>query len=289
MNKLEKRRLKTAARQAHATASKVVSDKVIAFIGDSFCASFNGNSRYSTFHASPVNNSQAYNAQYGHPSLVADHYGYKLLAHGYMGKSWWYSRTKFLEQIKQQPEILTKLEAIIFFHTDANRCNTLNQFVHSINSDPALNDWENEEHRQVVKAQRQWTKHLMDTEFQTWAQNSWFKEISKEYSHIKQVHFHCFENSTHYNHLLTGQRFTTPLMQISLGELTGTKEQINQSIIRDTRANHLSEHNNRVLAKTIIYALDNYLNNLQALDLTKFNLPNPNYVNFPHQRWRTQL
>ena len=71
-------------------------------------------------------------------------------------------------------------------------------------------------------------------------------------------------------------------MQISVGELTGTKEQINQSLIRDTRANHLSEHNNRVLAKTIIYALDNYLNNLQALDLTKFNLPNPNYVNFPH-------
>ena len=279
MNKLEKRRLKTAARQAHATASKVVSDKVIAFIGDSYCASFNGKGMYSQSSRLRKPHNQLYDVQHGHPSLVADHYGYKLLAHGYMGKSWWYSRTKFLEQIKQQPEILTKLEAIIFFHTDANRISTLNLFVNTRNLLQQSNDWQNEEHRQVAEAQRQWAKHLIDTEFQTWAQNSWFKEISKEYSHIKQVHFHCFEHSTPYNHLLTGQRFTTPLYEISLGELTGTKQQIQQSMINDTRANHMSEHNNRALAKTIIYALDNYCNNVQPLDLTKFNLPG--HV-FPH-------
>lgn len=258
--------------------------RYIAFIGDSFCAAisrehYEKNGR-KLFQPTVEPTHAAF------PSVVADHYNLNLLAHGYSGKSWWYSRSEFLKQINSNPRIKDKLEAIVFCHSSHSRINSDSIYATTANSNNTRdkNSYLNEEDRLVSKAQILWTKHLYDDNFQIWSQLNWFREITREWSQVKQVHFHCFKQPKEQdNHLLIGQRFTTPLIQISVSERQGTQKEVTMQIANDTTlANHMSDDNNRVLAEITIDALDNYKHQINPIDMSKFNIVNPNYANFPN-------
>jgi hypothetical protein len=265
--------------------------RYIAFVGDSFCSSLSH--AHWKYNGSSTNVGQGTLGNASFPSLVADHYDLNLLAHGYGGKSWWYSRIKFLKQIKENPKILNKLDAIVFCHTNHHRINSDNQYASSGNHPGGRleQDCVNSYDWKTSQAQTQWVKYLYDEDFQKWAKLNWFREISREWADIKQVHFHCFEQqdmSDQNNHLLIGQRFTTPLVHVSVAELSGTSREIRNQLIIDRRPNHLSDDNNRVLAEITIEAIDNYKHNVQPLDMSRFkNLINPNYVNFPNGNFGT--
>jgi hypothetical protein len=264
--------------------------RCIAFVGDSFCSTIRKDHwiRNGKKQAQPVLNDPSRAA---FPSVVADHYDLNLLAHGYGGKSWWYSRSQFLKQLAENPKIKDKLDAIVFCHTNHHRINSDAYYASSANHHQREDtSYLNEEDRQTSQAQVQWIKHLYDEEFQKWAQLNWFREISREWSHIKQVHFHCFGSTdAQHNHLLVGQRFTTPLIQISVAELAGSAREISSQLSNDSaRANHLSDANNRVLAKIIIDALDNYKHIITDLDMSVFNIVNPNYAKFPNGNFGSQ-
>lgn len=257
--------------------------RYIAFIGDSFCSTTSHEYRKSSGFPAVAGQGTA---DVAFPSLVADHYDLNLLAHGYGAKSWWYSRVQFLKQISKTPKILNKLDAIVFCHTNYHRINSDNHYTNSSNHSGSRSesDCVNSFDWQTAQAQTQWVKYLYDEEFQKWAQTNWFREISREWSEIKQVHFHCFEHlENQNNHLLVGQRFTTPLAYVSVAELAGSSREVRNQLSSDTRANHMSAENNRVMAEITINALDNYKHGVQPLDMSKFkNLVNPNYANFPH-------
>lgn len=261
----------------HLSESK---DKYILFLGDSYCASLNRQEYYAGGkHPWQV----CYDSEC-HPSLVADHYRAQLVAHGYGGKSWWYSRSELEKHLQQQPDLLDKIDAMVFFHTDWMRINTdvLETTVsHNCNTAPDTNNV-------VAQAQQSWFKYLCDENYQKWSGQHWFEELSRRFSNKKQVHFHCLQHTLEYNHLLRGQKFTTPLAWISVGELTGTSEQILEKIShKETRANHLSPANNRALANIIICALDNYQEQSQEIDLSGFEIVNPNYKNFGNGNFGT--
>ena len=258
--------------------------KNILFLGDSFCANIDladymdmGSQQWQGVAHGPA-----------YPSLVARHYNLRLAGHGYGGKSWWYSRAQFMNQLARQPGLLDQIDAMVFCHTDSGRINSDNIYTstwNQYNNRPA-DSYKDEEDRQVAQAQAQWFKHLSDWNFQEWAQQQWFKEISQQWSHIKQIHFHCFPDTIKYNHLLIGQRFSTSLIQISAGELTGTGPEIHHQMSHnDARDNHLSAANNHVLAQVIINALDNYEHKVQPLDLAKFNLSNTDNYRLLNPNW----
>jgi len=265
--------------------------RCIAFVGDSFCASMsqdhwirNGRRLWQLGVEPTID---------AFPSLVANHYDLNLLAHGYSSKSWWYSRAQFLKQLKENPRIKDKLTAIVFCHSDYNRINCDSTYACTANAYGTRdkNSYSNEEDRQVAEAQRQWAKHLYDNNFQVWAQRNWFREISSEWSQVKQVHFHCFSQTEEdqQNHLLMGQRFTTPLMHISVSERQGTPKEVNAQIINDTTcANHMNNSGNRAMAEIIIDALDNYKHQINPITMSKFNIVNPNYANYPDGKFGTR-
>jgi hypothetical protein len=125
-------------------------------------------------------------------------------------------------------------------------------------------------------------RHLYDDKFHCWAQEQWFREIHQRFSHLKTIHLHCFPDTVPLSHLLPGCVYTTPLIHISVGELSGTEIEISKQLSRDTRYNHMSQYNNQVLADVIIDAIDNYTPGTYKLPMEKFNRPNPNAENFPH-------
>lgn len=258
-------------------------NRYIAFIGDSFCSSLSED--HWIYNGSRENVCRGIARGVSFPSTVADHYGLNLLAHGYGGKSWWFSRAEFLKQINKNPKILTKLDAMVFCHTDKSRINSSNFYATSTNHRGGRSEQDciNLEDWQTAQAQMQWFKYLYDDKFQQWAQLNWFREISSEWANIKQVHFHCFTETLQYNNLLIGQRFTTPLIHISIAELVGSSKEIRNQLLNEIRSNHLSSDNNQVLAEITIDALDNYKHSVQPLDMSRFkNLVNPNYANFPN-------
>ena len=83
--------------------------------------------------------------------------------------------------------------------------------------------------------------------------------------------------------------YTTPLVNISIGEITGTEEEIRLSIsTKETRKNHLSSKNNQALAAVIIDSINNYEPGHYAIDTSRFEQPNANAVNYPNPGYGTK-
>ena len=256
--------------------------KKIAFIGDSFCNNYGlaDWQKFSKMLPSPQNgtNDPTYT------DLVVKHFNADILPYGFGGKSWWYSRNKFekfwgrrFDQVNDT--INDEVEAIVFCHTDSGRIN--NSWNDNFNSENS--ETENDS---ICES---FFKHVYDPEFNEWAQEQWFREIARRYSHIKTVHFHCFSGTLRLSHLLPGVVFTTPLITISLGELTGTKKEIlYQATVNETRFNHLNNHNNQALAKVIIDTIENYSPGQYDIPMEKFEINNPNADKYPVGKFWTK-
>jgi len=239
----------------------------IAFVGDSYCASY-GQALH-TKRGCPLYQVGTNDPTY--PDLVAKALNYNLYPCGYGGKGWWFSRQRLLDEITatgQTPEI------IVFCHSDSQRIN---------------NAWDIQLHNTPGPQSRDYYKYIHDDEFNRWAQKQWFKEIASCWAEIKTIHFHCFTQTPDWSDLLPGMVYTTPLVHISVGELTGTEAEIlSQMGENEKRKNHLSARNNQVLGEVILDAINDYRPGKHELDLGRFELINHNSVKFPHTGYGTK-
>jgi hypothetical protein len=236
----------------------------IIFVGDSYCASTSSEH----YDANGRQQFQDYKPYPGHPAIVADHYGVDLYSYGYAGKSWWYSYRKFQQALKNNPNRLADALAVVFFHTDASRINSMNQELTSLHLPQHFGQLLKRVpiDTELAEASRLWVRHLYDIEFQDWAERQYFMELARQYSKVKTIHFHCFDASVIYSDLLPGRIYTTPLYIISDNE-PGQKQPMG-----DTRANHLNEQNNLALADVIIQAIDRYTPGQYPIPLEGFDI-----------------
>jgi len=229
-------------------------DKKIIYIGDSFCA-----------HPGTIPGTHQYVVKQAFP----DH---DVIVHGYGGASWFYSRYRMLKESGHffAPENRKNITAIIFFHTDGNRLNK-------------------QELVQFHEIPRSLIMQCFDEAFQKWAQTAWYNEIAKEYSDIPTIHFHNFYNSLDLADLLPGMQFTTPLMSISIGELIGTDEEVMAKLNKnETRNNHFGSYNNTILGEFIVNAIKNYQTGKFPINLSRFEIVNPNGHKFPNPGFGTK-
>lgn len=246
-------------------------EKYIAFIGDSYCAS------YSRLDLPRQHWQNDQHVDLTYTNIVPDHYGCKLASYGFGGKSWWYSWHKFNQNWAKN---IDQIEAMVFCHTNRDRINT------TIYADfPCMSGHRPSDIPEEMNLARDYYfKYIMDSDFDQWAQTQYFKMIKEKYSNIKTIHLHCFANTMPYSNLLPGVVYNTPLVYISIGEIVGTKQEVDASFA-DGRANHLNAHNNKVLAEVIIDALNNYIPGQYELPLSKFDHPNANAKNWPLEKY----
>jgi hypothetical protein len=238
--------------------------KYIAFVGDSFCATYNRNNQQCV----ELNQSNLSDSAY--TGIVSDHYGCNVAPYGWGGKSWWFSWNRFWKDWEFR---LDELEAIVFTHTDYNRINSSDPDLPLMANYSAGPDY-------LVHANQEYFKYIHDRDFNIWAQEQYFKLLKEKVDKIKTVHLLCFTDTINKSHLLPGVVFITPLMHISIGEVRGSQKQILRAM-NDQRANHLNDYNNRILADTIIHALDNYTPGQYPLPVEKFEQHNPNARYWP--------
>lgn len=248
---------------------------LIGFIGDSFCASYGlGDWRA---HGSQTRQKGTDTITY--TNRVIKHFNHAICPYGFEGASWWHSRERFIQDFDWRSKEYNEFLALIFLHTEHSRINCLNNNDLPKLGHSGLDPGGTVEQQQAVAAHY---RHLYDDKFHCWAQEQWFREIHQRFSHLKTIHLHCFPDTVPLSHLLPGCVYTTPLIHISVGELSGTETEISKQLSRDTRYNHMSQYNNQVLADVIIDAIDNYTPGTYKLPMEKFNRPNPNAENFPH-------
>jgi hypothetical protein len=254
--------------------------KKILYIGDSYCAtySYNHTERVDDQHHQGV---VITDNLVSHLNVAANLLNTEFIPFGYAGKSWYYSRSRFLKYFDEHPELLEQTEAVVFFHTDAYRYNTVNLHI-STNLMSDIKDRLPEE-LMYVEPYRAWLKYLMDPNFQTWAQTQWFHEINIIFSKVNKIHFCNFDNVIDRSKVLEGMTFVTPLFDLCLGEMEGTDQEILAKLdSNDSRANHLNEHNNKELGKLVANAVNNYLPGRYPIDTSTFYLPNKNAHKWPY-------
>lgn len=246
--------------------------KYIAFIGDSFCAYYGSDT--------PVNSVRHQFAVPGtaYPTVVGNYYQCDIAAYGFVGKSWWYSWSKFWKDWESK---LDQLEAVVFTHTDHTRINS------AISDEFPLMSSEHVDSGSMAKVNKDYFKYIYDQDFSMWAQEQYFKTLNEKFKHTKTVHLHGYPFSVEKSYLLPGVVFSTPLIQISIGEIQGTKKEITKAF-SDGRTNHMNTYNNQVLADIIIQALDNYVPGEYKLPLEKFQQLNPNAANWPNGIYWTE-
>jgi hypothetical protein len=228
-----------------------VSTNKIIYIGDSFCA------------GRPIG--------FTHTDVVKENFrDHEIIIHGYQGASWFYSRQKFIYDVDCQVE-KNSITALVFFHTNALR----------------LNNSKNRVLRNELE--KNFIVNYIDMDFQVWAKQQWFSEIAKEYFNIPTIHYTCFEpEHPDMLDLLPGMIFTTPLIQISIGELTGTDTEIQTYMENDQRTNHLNKENNMILGQHTVNAINNYTPGKFEIDMSKFNIVNFNAHRYPNKGFGTQ-
>lgn len=245
----------------------------IAFVGDSFCAAYD----IREWENQGFQNHQHGATQPTHISHVVKTNNYKLFPYGFGGKSWWFSRQRFLNDLDMIPadRFRDQLEVIVFFHTNPHRIN---------------NYWNNhlDNTSESSKITKNYYKHIFDPDFNIWAQQRWFDEINRTWGHLKTIHFHCFPDSVQWTNLLPGVQFLTPLIYISVGELTGSDKDIDRSIQHETRDNHLSVHNNIALGNIILRSINDYRPGQYHLPIEDFEIINQNYSCWPDPGYGTQ-
>lgn len=253
----------------------------IIFVGDSYCSAF-GKSKLLHY----PDQQQSYNRSW--VDIITNHYDLDLYCFGYAGKSWYYSRHMWYMAMDGLPDMLHNTDILVFVHTDAYRYNSVDPDV----STQLTVDDETYSNQNLKTAFKYWNTYLYDGNFQEWAQRAWFRELNERLGpmpNLKILHFFSFPQTLKIiPHDTTGMIFTTPLVHLSLGEITGTDEEISLKGMKyDGRCNHFSKENNQHLANVVIDSVDNYKPGFLPIDHTKFNLPNPNSFKWPSPGYGT--
>lgn len=252
----------------------------ILFFGDSFANTGRG-----CWHKD-----QRFASDYpSYQDLVCDHFGADQLLFGFAGKGWWYSRHHMTHHLNENPSDRERLTAVVCMHTDWGRMlishDTGDLMVRhgDLNIESSDSD--------IVRARKYYYTHLWDGNFHKWSMSQWFRELSEMFSSMPIIHFHCFTETQQIQHYLGDKCviYTTPLVQISVGETTGSDDEIRSKISLDeTRYNHFGSENNRALADVIIQDIQNYRPGVQEIDLSGFKIVNPNCTRYPESGFGTR-
>lgn len=193
----------------------------------------------------------------GWPRILANELNLNLICYGVGGQPWWNARN-FI--INLSHSIIDNTDVIVFAHTNANRIPTLNEDIGKV-------DHSKKAETEIEKSIQLYYKYIHDQSFTDWAQEQWFREISRTWSNKKLCHLHCFPWTVKYSNILQGINITTNLTAISLNEL-GTTE---FNLFNDCRSNHFDQHNNEQLGLQLSKHIKNYGNKIVKLDVSKFN------------------
>lgn len=241
--------------------------KYVAFVGDSYCGCIDMKrfDLYRTWYGDHKRG--GHDASY--LSKVADHFALNLAHYGFPGRSWWFSWSYFWRDWAAR---LDEIDAVIFVHTENTRVNnawnkSLPHTVHFLQNDEGFNST-----KQEKKAYKSFVTHVLDDDFQLWAQLQYLKYLKEQLDHIKTIHFFSFNHVTETTAAtLPGVVFTDPLHLISIYETDrinpGHEDQ------NDYRANHLNETNNTALADLIIACLEDYRPGRYSLPMDEFDVP----------------
>lgn len=265
--------------------------KYIVFVGDSYCSAWAGPSglahqwRQQTFGLRDKDRCSWLD-------VAAAKLDLELYSFGFSGASWYYSRQQLFKHMASNPDWINHVAVMIFCHTDCWRYSTGNGDigVEMANLTYSPLDCDVPPHKlSTAAAYQAWLLHLMDAPYQIWAQTQWFYEIARTLGHVPQMHFCAFpHNVDDAQTILPGMVFTTPLVHISLGEATGTDAHITQKFMAtDQRSNHFNAQNNRALGDLIADSLRNYHAGIRPIDTRKFDIKNPNAVNWPNPGFGT--
>jgi len=216
-------------------------------VGDSFCSSGIGTSMW--------------------PDRLSLNLDLDLYNYGAVGQSWWPIR-QFLGLLPDK--VRDNCDAIVFVHTNADR-------VHLHVNNPAISHISSiTNDDEMATAMRLFYKHILNSDFQEWAQDQWFKELSEEWSHIKMLHLHSFPWTVSKRHLLKGMNVTTNLAALSLNEIDSDGLDLED----DNRPNHFNKFNNDELARQLTNMIKNYREGDVELDVSKFELKSTKWFNW---------
>lgn len=208
--------------------------RYLIILGDSFCSS-----------------------PHGWPGELSNLLGLDLICRGFPGNSWWPARQHIFNLSN---DVLGSTEVIIFVHTNSGRipCQDLDIGTYDLNNlDPS-----DEKQMALIL----YYKYIHDHDFLEWAQHRWFDEINQRFKNKKLCHLHSFPWSTDYQNI-EGINVITDLCSISLREKNIGISQL----INDTRLNHLSDNNNKILAKELEILIKDYQSGKISLDISKFD------------------
>jgi len=200
--------------------------------------------------------------------LLDDQYDVQVF--GFGGMSWWYSRGMLLRHAELNPGFLDRIEIVISAHTSTTRIPYIPGQEFNYNQDHKLK-------KKMVKCR-------FDYGFFSWAHPHWAREFSDMFKDKMMINFFCYgPNNTNID-LFTGMQCTTPLVQLSIAELEGTKKEVDYQIVNDKRVSHFSTENHHNFAKVCHWAIKNYKPNSQfEFPTDKWNVRNPNYANWGQQ------
>jgi hypothetical protein len=258
--------------------------KNIVFVGDSFCSNFR----------EPCSIPPVYAQQYDYGkqswlNVSSQELGLDLYSFGFSGRSWFYSRSQFFRHMNDNPSFRDSIELLVFCHTDSGRFNTGNGEIGNemLVEDyrPDVNDPLRKNKLNKASALKIWFADLQDGALQDWSQEQWYYEIARDFSDIKQIHFNNYPFTQEKTARIlgtVGMVYSTPLIHLSLGELTGTDKDITKhGMAQDQRTNHFSEINNRALAQVLVQAYQNYQIGVHEIDYNKFDIKNWNAFKWP--------
>lgn len=267
-------------------------DKYIAFVGDSFCASYEVTARtlpnlfadgFDDWRHRPRTHQRFDDCGPCWTTELAKILGLRIMPFGFGGMNWWHSRWYFFQyyqglSLQQQRDI----EVIVFCHTGYDR--------------PLCRDNQGTRRANLTQHEKNgWNfyyDNIWDDEFAHWARAQYFAEISTMFGHTQTVHLPCFdhrpEEVTGWNKL-PGMRFDSPLFWLALSEFEGSMQHIDLKMKNEgNRPNHLGEHNNRALAQQLAEKIQSGCVGRTAFDFSRFNVVNPNYHEWPHGDFGSQ-
>ena len=189
----------------------------------------------------------------GWPGMLAQQLNLNLICNGFSGHHWWQIRKSLIEQVNADTDL------IIICQTDTSRIpvseyNTEYSLLPQTKKEQLANDYR---------------VYIENAEYSEWAQLKWFEEIEQLWPHIKKCHLHCFPWTIKFKDSLKGMQVLPNLAAMSLNEINAQ----DFKLINDTRANHFSWNNNRVIGRQLAAMLQNYSEREERFDIAEFNLP----------------
>jgi len=217
--------------------------------------------------------------------MVSDRMNLRPLVLGCGSASWWQSRDIVLHFFEQFPQERPLIKYLVAMHSDSHRINSVNCGDATDKKFRAC-DW-------------------FDAEYQEWSQRQWFRELATEvFPDVPSVHFSCFgwqtesQNNSHDYDCLQGTIFLDPLIYVTVGEFTGTKNQVDTALRNSSDStkntlphhNHMNASNHLALTDVIVETLQNLtVRTLKPLPLQRFDIANINCTAWPDgQYWTDQ-